>query len=449
MDKKTMGAFLAALRKANGMTQQEVADILNVSNKTVSKWERDEGCPEIMMLPAIAELFSVTVDEILRGERVIREDVAGTDKNIRAEKRARYLFEKASTKLTNFSIISIALGAVATIISCIMGNFSYDKTLIVCIFAIILSAASIIVEGIALNSFFSSIKSECIEFDVAETDKTKRKAALFLSAVITMVIAVILCTTVTFIYYSYFLFVISLLLSALAFPVIYSVIKKKFSLGDEEMSDEFRLYRKKHIKITAVIIAVSILATAVFPFVSAALSQDMRNEFCFLYGVGYQYDTDEKAINDYYKLKNFFENNDKLYTLINEYPVENGYRLIVDEIRVDFSRDKNGYQVIGDIERTMYINESAYKSIDFDTYEQAQKYIYENVVDFYTVFGSLKKDIRFDDETYTVSSGIDGDYMTKVADIASVAVLICCIAATAELLISVAIYFKKKKASKV
>ena len=38
MEKKTMGSFLAALRKAKGMTQQEVADRLNVSNKTVSKW---------------------------------------------------------------------------------------------------------------------------------------------------------------------------------------------------------------------------------------------------------------------------------------------------------------------------------------------------------------------------------------------------------------------------
>ena len=73
MEKKTMGSFMSALRKARGLTQQEVADILMVSNKTVSKWERDEGCPEIMMLPAIAELFEVTVDELLKGERIIKE----------------------------------------------------------------------------------------------------------------------------------------------------------------------------------------------------------------------------------------------------------------------------------------------------------------------------------------------------------------------------------------
>ena len=67
MTKNSIGSFLAALRKARGMTQQEVADRLNVSNKTVSKWERDEGYPEITMIPALAELFDVTADEILRG----------------------------------------------------------------------------------------------------------------------------------------------------------------------------------------------------------------------------------------------------------------------------------------------------------------------------------------------------------------------------------------------
>lgn len=69
MEKKTMGSFMAALRKANGLTQQQVADKLNVSNKTVSKWECNEGYPEISMLPVIAELYSVSVDELLRGEK--------------------------------------------------------------------------------------------------------------------------------------------------------------------------------------------------------------------------------------------------------------------------------------------------------------------------------------------------------------------------------------------
>ena len=48
--------FFAALRKANGLTQQDVADRLNVSNKAVSRWERDECAPDISLIPAIAEM---------------------------------------------------------------------------------------------------------------------------------------------------------------------------------------------------------------------------------------------------------------------------------------------------------------------------------------------------------------------------------------------------------
>ena len=66
MAKNTIGQFLAALRKANGMTQQEVADRLNVSNKAVSRWERDECAPDLSLIPALAELFDVTCDDVMR-----------------------------------------------------------------------------------------------------------------------------------------------------------------------------------------------------------------------------------------------------------------------------------------------------------------------------------------------------------------------------------------------
>lgn len=70
MEKKTMGQFISALRKANGLTQQEIADKLNVSNRAVSRWERDECAPDITLIAPLAELLGVTCDELLKGERI-------------------------------------------------------------------------------------------------------------------------------------------------------------------------------------------------------------------------------------------------------------------------------------------------------------------------------------------------------------------------------------------
>ena len=71
MERKTIGSFIAVLRKAQGMTQRQLAEKLNVSDKTVSRWERDEGCPDLSLIPVLAEIFSVSCDELLRGERLL------------------------------------------------------------------------------------------------------------------------------------------------------------------------------------------------------------------------------------------------------------------------------------------------------------------------------------------------------------------------------------------
>jgi len=87
MEKKTMGSFLAALRRANGMTQKELAERLNVSDKSVSRWERDDGAPDLALIPVIAEVFGVTCDELLRektahlSRRPPRTDIIRTFEN--------------------------------------------------------------------------------------------------------------------------------------------------------------------------------------------------------------------------------------------------------------------------------------------------------------------------------------------------------------------------------
>ena len=68
------GNFLYSLRKGKGMTQQELADMLNVTNKAISKWETGEAFPETAQLVPLATIFGVTVDELLRGRRETETD---------------------------------------------------------------------------------------------------------------------------------------------------------------------------------------------------------------------------------------------------------------------------------------------------------------------------------------------------------------------------------------
>ena len=73
MENKSIGKFISVLRKEVGMTQKELGDKLFVSDKTISRWEREDCSPEISLLPSIAEVFGVTTDELLRGERIVVE----------------------------------------------------------------------------------------------------------------------------------------------------------------------------------------------------------------------------------------------------------------------------------------------------------------------------------------------------------------------------------------
>lgn len=113
MEAKTMGSFLAALRKAAGMTQRELAEQLHVSDKAVSRWERDECAPDLALIPVIAEIFSVTCDELLRGGRD-RGDQTGDP--AKADKQRQWILRKTRSKFISHTLLALlgpALGAVA------------------------------------------------------------------------------------------------------------------------------------------------------------------------------------------------------------------------------------------------------------------------------------------------------------------------------------------------
>lgn len=101
MDQIKTGNFLVSLRKEKNITQQQLADILQVSVKAVSKWECGEGYPSIQSLKDLSDFYGVTVDEIINGERNKTEAKEPVNTSIQIKEK----------KPLNFPILrSISLG---------------------------------------------------------------------------------------------------------------------------------------------------------------------------------------------------------------------------------------------------------------------------------------------------------------------------------------------------
>ncbi|MBQ7875790.1 MAG: helix-turn-helix transcriptional regulator [Clostridia bacterium] len=73
--KATLGTKIATLRKEKGLKQDDLAQMLNVSAQAVSKWENDQTCPDISLLPHLARILKVSVDDLLSGEIENQPDV--------------------------------------------------------------------------------------------------------------------------------------------------------------------------------------------------------------------------------------------------------------------------------------------------------------------------------------------------------------------------------------
>lgn len=79
MEKKTFGNLVTQLRKAKGMTQADLAEKMGITDKAVSKWERDLSYPDIASIPHLAEILGVTVDELLTVQNVKKENNKSID----------------------------------------------------------------------------------------------------------------------------------------------------------------------------------------------------------------------------------------------------------------------------------------------------------------------------------------------------------------------------------
>lgn len=81
MDCGKIGRLIAVLRREQGITQRELADRLGLSDRTVSKWERGLGAPDISLLPALSRTLGIRMEDMLAGELSENERIGGNMKN--------------------------------------------------------------------------------------------------------------------------------------------------------------------------------------------------------------------------------------------------------------------------------------------------------------------------------------------------------------------------------
>ena len=112
MDTVITGRFISELRKEKGLTQAELAEKLNVTDKAVSKWETGRSAPDVSLLIPLSENLGVTVTEILKGERISTEVLpeASNEEIVKAIKEKKQISKKCLliAGIIIFVLISLA-----------------------------------------------------------------------------------------------------------------------------------------------------------------------------------------------------------------------------------------------------------------------------------------------------------------------------------------------------
>lgn len=114
------GRLITEIRKKKNMTQKDVANYLNVSDRAVSRWERGESYPEITTLPKLAELLEISVDELLRGSienKDLKSDKYDVEDINKEERKRAYscLLEDAGNKFHRSTIITYLILAIGVL----------------------------------------------------------------------------------------------------------------------------------------------------------------------------------------------------------------------------------------------------------------------------------------------------------------------------------------------
>ncbi len=112
MDQIKIGRFIAEVRKARNITQKQLADMLSISDKTVSKWECGKGLPEVSLMLPLCDALQITVNDLLTGARVSEMDYQK-----KAEENMMHLLKENQENKKKMAL-SIVCGVITVIAVC-------------------------------------------------------------------------------------------------------------------------------------------------------------------------------------------------------------------------------------------------------------------------------------------------------------------------------------------
>ena len=202
----SFGSNLQTLRKQHGLTQEDLADALNVSRQTVSKWEQDICYPETEKIVAICKRYSVSMDQLMFGE-LDRLDCSEADHEERAPRLSREEQEKYERHMNGFSIAiaaGVALVLLGVAVLLFLQSFkpdlssenvsSYDTAGVAALLIAVAAAAAVFVWfGIQHEHFLRETDLTAVHFEKDILDRfTRRFAALMTVGVVLILAGVIL-----------------------------------------------------------------------------------------------------------------------------------------------------------------------------------------------------------------------------------------------------------------
>jgi transcriptional regulator with XRE-family HTH domain len=379
MEKKTIGKFIAALRRASGMTQRELGEKLFVSDKTVSRWECDECTPELSLIPTIAEIFGITTDELLRGERNNPERLAAETEEASARQKAKserqfcLMLDRNGRKYKNFTLIPVGV-TILGLIAAMIANLGFSRAWV----AFFLAAAFCVASEICQICFAMCARVMTDEDDDTYTERilafntevTETAVKLSLLNILTFAFCLPLIALVEYsnwgLAFEDWLFWGGFICLPAAFIIAYifynlsvrdALCKRGYLVISDEKKNMFSKKRKLLVKTVCIAVPVALVLTAVLI---------MWNEFgSELY---WQYTKKEYVFDNAADFKAFMENEyDEWYREGYSHIDENGNEIIHEPIGGSYPRKSyhRVYNTDGKLLFEYYRNDSFYESVRF------------------------------------------------------------------------------------